>query len=55
MQLGASSGRDVVLPAWIVDVHFLGSVIRLRAPVGAAVVVLDAFNRSYSRDLIVVS
>lgn len=38
-------GREVVLPATIDQVHFLGSVIRVRARVAGTVVALDRFNR----------
>ena len=38
--------RDIVLPAVIEDVHFLGSVIRLTARAGGAAVSLDTFNRA---------
>jgi len=45
VHLGRNNG-DVVLPAVIEDVHFLGSVIRLRATAAGAPVSLDTFNRS---------
>jgi putative spermidine/putrescine transport system ATP-binding protein len=44
--LGRGDGRDIVLPATIEEVHFLGSVIRLRAKAAGVVVALDSFNRS---------
>jgi putative spermidine/putrescine transport system ATP-binding protein len=44
--LGRSKGRDVVLPAMIEEVHFLGSVIRLRAKAAGASVSIDSFNRT---------
>ena len=34
-----------MLPATIAEVHFLGSVIRLRVNVDGAIVALDTFNR----------
>ena len=45
IRLGRSEGREVVLPAIIDEVHFLGSVIRVRARVAGTVVALDTFNR----------
>ncbi len=45
IHLGRSEGSDVVLPATIDAVHFLGSVIRLRVRVADTVVALDTFNR----------
>ena len=46
LQLGRAEGRDVVLPAVVEEVHFLGSVIRLRANVAGMRVSLDTFNRA---------
>ncbi|MCU0911967.1 MAG: ABC transporter ATP-binding protein [Rhodobacteraceae bacterium] len=43
--LGRTPGRDTVLPARIAEVHFLGSVIRVRAEAAGAVIKLDTFNR----------
>jgi putative spermidine/putrescine transport system ATP-binding protein len=45
IHLGRASGREVVLPATIEEVNFLGSVIRVRVRVAATVVALDTFNR----------
>jgi len=45
VHLGRADGREVVLPATIEEVHFLGSVIRVRVRVGDTVVALDTFNR----------
>ena len=45
IDLGRVEGREVVLPATIEEVHFLGSVIRVRARVAGTVVALDTFNR----------
>jgi putative spermidine/putrescine transport system ATP-binding protein len=45
IQLGRAEGREVVMPATVDEVHFLGSVIRVRARVAATVVALDTFNR----------
>ena len=42
---GRAAGREIVLPATIAEVHFLGSVIRLRVNVDGAIVALDTFNR----------
>ena len=42
---GRETGREIVLPATIAEVHFLGSVIRLRVNVDGAIVALDTFNR----------
>ncbi|EEW26061.1 ABC transporter ATP-binding protein [Rhodobacter ferrooxidans] len=46
LHLGRFEGREVVLPGVITDVHFLGSVIRVRADVAGASVALDTFNRA---------
>jgi putative spermidine/putrescine transport system ATP-binding protein len=46
VQLGRVPGREVILPAVIEDVHFMGSVIRIRARVAGASVALDTFNRA---------
>ncbi len=46
IHLGRAEGREVVLPATIEEVHFLGSVIRVRARVADTVVALDTFNRA---------
>ncbi len=45
IRLGRDDGREVVLPATIDEVHFLGSVIRVRVRVAGTVVALDTFNR----------
>ena len=45
IRLGRAVGCEVVLPAMIEAVHFLGSVIRVRARVAGTVVALDTFNR----------
>jgi putative spermidine/putrescine transport system ATP-binding protein len=45
IQLGRADDREVVIAATIEEVHFLGSVIRVRARVAGAVVALDMFNR----------
>ena len=42
---GRDEGREVVLPGTIEEVHFLGSVIRLRVNVDGTLVALDTFNR----------
>lgn len=42
---GRTAGHEIVLPASIAEVHFLGSVIRLRANVDGAIIALDTFNR----------
>ncbi|MFT4151106.1 MAG: ABC transporter ATP-binding protein [Paracoccaceae bacterium] len=46
LRLGRAEGREVVLPAVVEEVHFLGSVIRLRARAAGASVALDTFNRA---------
>ena len=46
LHLGRAEGREVVLPATVEEVHFLGSVIRLRADVAGTKVSLDTFNRA---------
>ncbi|MGF6257282.1 ABC transporter ATP-binding protein [Ensifer sp. LBL] len=43
--LGRSEGRDVVLSGHIAEVHFLGSVIRIRVAVGGQMLSLDTFNQ----------
>ncbi|HEX7750440.1 MAG TPA: ABC transporter ATP-binding protein [Bordetella sp.] len=43
--LGRRDGHDVVFPGHIIDVHFLGSVIRIRVMVAGQVVLLDTFNQ----------
>ena len=45
LRLGRAEGREVVLPGRILDVDFLGSVIRIRAEVAGTTVALDTFNR----------
>ncbi len=46
LRLGRAEGREVTLPARIEEVHFLGSVIRLRAAAAGSHVSLDTFNRA---------
>jgi putative spermidine/putrescine transport system ATP-binding protein len=43
--LGPSPGRDITFEGPIVDVHFLGSVIRIETRLGGQSVLLDTFNR----------
>ncbi|WP_019938391.1 ABC transporter ATP-binding protein [Bordetella sp. FB-8] len=43
--LGRRQGRDVVLAGRIADVHFLGSVIRIRVTIADQSVLLDTFNQ----------
>ena len=43
--LGRRSGHSLVLSGRIAEVHFLGSVIRIRVNVGDQTVSLDTFNR----------
>ena len=45
VSLGRHEGRNVVLSGRIAEVHFLGSVIRVRVQVGGEFVSLDTFNR----------
>ncbi|MCB2117520.1 MAG: TOBE domain-containing protein, partial [Rhodobacteraceae bacterium] len=45
IRLGRAEGHDVVLPAIIDEVHFLGSVIRLNLRAAGTLVSLDTFNR----------
>ena len=42
--LGHREGNDAMLTGEIADVHFLGSVIRVRVRVGDSIVSLDTFN-----------
>jgi putative spermidine/putrescine transport system ATP-binding protein len=44
LSLGERAGNDIVLKGTIADVHFLGSVIRLRVSLGRNMVSLDTFN-----------
>ncbi len=44
--LGRTEGREVVLSGTITDVHFMGSVIRVRAEVAGQTISLDTFNRA---------
>ncbi|SEN51289.1 putative spermidine/putrescine transport system ATP-binding protein [Gemmobacter aquatilis] len=45
VRLGRGAGDDVVLPATVREVHFLGSVIRITAEIAGGRVALDTFNR----------
>ncbi len=45
VSLGRAAGHDTVLPGRIAEVHFLGSVIRVRAEIAGRPVSLDIFNR----------
>jgi putative spermidine/putrescine transport system ATP-binding protein len=44
--LGSRPGHDASLDGHISDVHFLGSVIRIRVGVGKGMISLDTFNNS---------
>ncbi len=46
LRLGRAEGREIVLPATISEVHFMGSVIRIRADAAGSRVALDTFNRA---------
>lgn len=46
VSLGAAPGDDVVFGATITEVHFLGSIIRIRARLDGNVVTFDTFNAS---------
>ena len=46
ISLGASAGRETHLRARISSVHFLGSVIRIRADLGGTEMAFDTFNTS---------
>ncbi len=46
ISLGRKAGHDANLSGEIADVHFLGSVIRVRVDVGSGTVSLDTFNNS---------
>ena len=46
ISLGTHPGRETRLKGRITDVHFLGSVIRLRADIGGAILAFDTFNTS---------
>lgn len=48
IKLGAE-GRDTALQGRITEVDFLGSVIRIRADLGGAVLAFDTFNTSHAR------
>ena len=45
VHLGRAPGREVVLPATVREVHFMGSVIRIKAEAAGTTVSLDTFNR----------
>ncbi|NEX46303.1 ABC transporter ATP-binding protein [Pseudotabrizicola algicola] len=45
LRLGRLADAEALLPAKVTDVHFMGSVIRLRADVAGTDVSLDTFNR----------
>ncbi len=45
VHLSSAEARNVTLPATITEVHFMGSVIRIRADAGGNMVSLDTFNR----------
>jgi putative spermidine/putrescine transport system ATP-binding protein len=44
IQLGRRPGNDASLTGKIADVHFLGSIIRVKVGLGASTVSLDTFN-----------
>ncbi|WP_415182900.1 ABC transporter ATP-binding protein [Phaeovulum sp.] len=46
VSLGVTPGRETVLRGRVVEVDFLGSVIRLRGDIGGAVLAFDTFNNS---------
>jgi putative spermidine/putrescine transport system ATP-binding protein len=46
LRLGREPGYETVLPGKIEEVHFMGSIIRLRARVAGESVVMDTFNRA---------
>jgi putative spermidine/putrescine transport system ATP-binding protein len=45
VHLGRADGREIVLPATVREVHFMGSVIRIKAEAAGTTVSLDTFNR----------
>ncbi|MEI2806417.1 ABC transporter ATP-binding protein [Albidovulum sp.] len=45
VHLGREPGADIVLPARVEEVHFLGSVIRLTVQAAGTRIALDTFNR----------
>ena len=45
VHLGRGPGREVILPATVREVHFMGSVIRIKAEAAGTTVSLDTFNR----------
>jgi putative spermidine/putrescine transport system ATP-binding protein len=45
VHLGREAESDIVLPATVEEVHFLGSVIRVTAAAAGARIALDTFNR----------
>jgi putative spermidine/putrescine transport system ATP-binding protein len=46
LRLGREPGYETVVTGWVEEVHFMGSIIRLRARVAGEVVVMDTFNRA---------
>ena len=53
LHLGKQAAPAANLPATVEDVHFLGSVIRLRVRLGDQVMALDTFNRSTEKPPVV--
>jgi putative spermidine/putrescine transport system ATP-binding protein len=45
VHLGREPGADIILPARVEEVHFLGSVIRLTVQAAGTRIALDTFNR----------
>jgi putative spermidine/putrescine transport system ATP-binding protein len=45
VHMGRAEGREVILPATVREVHFMGSVIRIKAEAAGTTVSLDTFNR----------
>jgi len=46
LRLGREPGYETVVMGRIEDVHFMGSIIRLRAQVAGETVIMDTFNRA---------
>ena len=46
VHLGRAPGCEIILPARILEVHFLGSVIRIRVAAAGTELSLDTFNRA---------
>jgi len=49
LALAPRSGHDIALPGTVLDVSFLGSVIRVHVEIGGTPVHIDTFNEQAAR------